>query len=86
MLVPPPLVPLPLTQSHCIEQRRKELNDLLRNICRLHEFTFIDNDAVGDCRIDINKHICHDGTHLNSKGSEVLGKNFGGVLNDLYKS
>ena len=67
------------------EQRRKELNDLLRNMCRLHDFIFIDNDA-GEEPIQLDKHVSGDGVHLNIKGSDLLAQKFVDVLNSLYSS
>ena len=76
---------LPRRGPHILQQRRKELNDLLCSMCRLHEFTFIDNDS-GEGRFEIDKHIALDGVHLNIKGSELLAKKFADVLNDIHNS
>ena len=59
-----------------LQGRRKELNDILRNLCTLHNFTFIDND-----NIILRKHILNDGVHLNHNGSTLLARNFWDNLN-----
>ena len=76
---------LPRRGDSQLEQRRTELNDLLRNMCRLYEFTFIDNDS-GPAKFELGRHFVRDGTHLNSTGSELLSKKFVDVLNDIHGS
>ena len=68
-----------------MEIRRKELNVLLRSLCELYNFNFIDND-VGDDRIIFSDHIDRDGVHLNDFGSEMLAHKFGSVLNWIHSS
>ena len=62
---------------------RKEVNDILRSLCELYDFYFIDNDS-GEDRIILSKHIAQDGIHLNSEGSELLALRFGNVLNNIH--
>ena len=54
-----------------LQSRRKELNDILRNLCLLHNFTFIENE-----NIILKEHILKDGVHLNNNGTVLLARNF----------
>ena len=66
-----------------MELRRNELNSVLRSLCDLYNFIFIDHDN-GNAKISLTEHIERDGVHLNSAGSEVLAYSFGSVLNMLH--
>ena len=66
-----------------MEMRRNELNSVLRSLCDLYNFIFIDHDN-GDVKISLAEHIDRDGVHLNSVGSEVLAYSFGTVLNRIH--
>ena len=58
-----------------LQKRRKELNGILRNLCIVHNFVFIDNE-----NIILREHILKDGVHLNDSGTILLARNF---LNNL---
>ena len=57
--------------------RRYELNNLLKERCRVEGFNFIDNK-----NIVLSDHIGHDGVHLNKAGTYVLCSNLWNCLND----
>ena len=73
---------LPRGDFH-LQLRRRELNNSLRSLCDLYNFTFIDTDH-GENRIVLSEHIDYDGVHLNTLGSEVLAQRFGSVLNRIH--
>ena len=50
--------------------RRHELNKLLRGLCELNNFTYMDQG-----NIVLSDHICWDGVHLNKMGTNVLRQN-----------
>ena len=54
---------------------RKELNDILRELCKMFNFIFIENDNIWP-----EFHLVEDGVHLNDKGSKLLCKNFQDAL------
>ena len=66
-----------------LQLRRKELNDVLKSLCDLYGFYYIDMDH-GEDRIILSEHIDYDGVHLNSLGSEMLAHRFGNVLNSFH--
>ena len=47
-----------------MQARRKKINDLLREKCKVHRFTFIENSDIM-----LSRHIRRDGVHLNRTGS-----------------
>ena len=55
---------------------RHRLNNILRDMCKESNFTFIDNS-----NIVLSTHGHHDGVHLNFEGSELLRENLLNVLN-----
>ena len=75
---------LPREQAF-LQLRRKELNDVLRNVCSLQNIHFLDNDrqAEKDRNIVLSKHIDGDGVHLNGEGSDLLRDNIVDLLNSL---
>ena len=58
--------------------RRRQLNNLLRDLCTENNFTFIDND-----NIVLSEHISGDGVHLNRDGTNMLSENFLDYLNRI---
>ena len=66
-----------------MERRRNELNEVLRSLCDIHNYVFIDNDNGSD-RITLSEHIDRDGVHLNKKGDRVLAQQFSNVLNKIH--
>ena len=66
---------LPRAEAY-MQGRRKKINDLLREKCKVHNFAFIEND-----NIILSRHIQRDGVHLNRAGTEKLATNFLDVLN-----
>ena len=71
------------TNFELTERRRKELNENLRSLCDINNFIFLDND-VGEGKI-VLEHT-YDGVHLNDPGSELLGRKFGFILNELHSN
>ena len=63
-------------ESFFYQLRWKEINDILREECRINGFVFIENR-----NIILSEHICHDGVHLNAIGSSLLCKNILCYLN-----
>ena len=58
-----------------ITKRCKELNHILKGLCGLYNFTFIDNSDI------LSKCLLRDGVHLNEEGSVKLACNFLDHLN-----
>ena len=73
---------LPREEAY-MQLRRKDLNDVLKSLCEIYNFHFINND-IGDGRIILSEHIDSDGVHLNPLGSELLAHKVGTVLNSLH--
>ena len=65
------------------ERRRKELNEILRSLCEINKFIFLDND-VGEGKI-VLEHT-YDGVHLTDPGSDLLSRKFGFILNELHSN
>lgn len=61
-----------------MDRRRKELNDLLIEMCYNLGFIYIDNDNIK------HEHLYHDGVHLNHDGSNILSNNYLHSLNNLF--
>ena len=68
---------LPRRDFH-LQLKRKELNDILRGLCALHNFVFIENS-----NIVLSKHILPDGVHLNEAGTSLFSQNLLNCLNDV---
>ena len=58
-----------------MQRRGNELNDILKSLCYLHNFTFIDNYNI------THEHLLQDGVHLSNFGSDILANNFLDLLN-----
>ena len=56
---------LPREDFYC-QLRRKELNDLLKDLCYIGNFTYMDNWNMS------LQHVSYDGVHLNSRGDKQL--------------
>lgn len=61
------------------QARRRTLNNILRNLCTMFGFTFIDNEDI-----TLNEHIDRDGVHLTKNGSSAFCKNIAKYLNDNH--
>ena len=68
---------LPRRSIH-YQLRRHSINKLLKDQCRAHGFTFMENT-----NIILSEHISDDGVHLNSVGSTRLCKNLLYYLNRI---
>ena len=68
---------LPREDFH-YQLRRKDLNELLKNLCVVHDYVFMENS-----NIILSKHICGDGVHLDGGGSSVFSANLLESLNFL---
>ena len=75
---------LPRKESYMkdTESRRKEVNEILKSLCDVHNFMFIDND-VGEEKIVYPYHM-YDGVHLTDDASILLSRKFGRILNSLH--
>ena len=58
--------------------RCRELNNLLREACKTHNFVFVDNSNI------IEDHLDSDGVHLNEKGDIMLANNILGYFNKKF--
>ena len=65
---------LPRSDFFC-QLKRHDLNALLKGLCDIHNFIFIDN-----CNMSISD-LCYDGVHLTKAGSDKLQSNFLWYLN-----
>ena len=66
-----------LPRSSAVYQgRRSQLNKILKDLCYLYDFKFIENE-----NIVIRNHILKDGVHLNNEGTIQLARNFLRCLN-----
>ena len=65
---------LPRSDFFC-QLKRHDLNALLKDLCSIHSFIFINN-----CNMTISD-LCFDGVHLTKAGSDKLQSNFLGYLN-----
>ena len=76
---------LPRKESYMknTEDRRRELNMILKSLCDIHNFIFIDND-VGEERIVYPQYM-YNSVHLTNDASSLLSRKFGDVLNDLHR-
>ena len=63
-----------------LKKRCNELNDILKSLCLLHNFIFINNDEIKD------EHLFNDGVHLNEDGSKILADNYLSALCDVHHS
>ena len=63
-----------------MQLRRKELNDILKEKCQYNNFIFIENN-----NIILKDHICKDGVHLNTRGSDLFSRNLSYYLNNNEK-
>ena len=72
-------------EQACLQLRRKDLNDLLRNLCCMQNVHFLDNDRQmeKERNIVLSKHIDGDGVHLNGEGSDLLRDNIVELLNSF---
>ena len=58
------------------QRNRHILNRILKTYCSEYGLTFLENE-----NIILKNHVCYDGTHLNSLGSDVFSDNLLQVLN-----
>jgi hypothetical protein len=56
-------------RQHYMQQRCRDLNALLVNMCKIHGFIFLDNS-------DIESRDLYDGVHLNDQGNGKLFENY----------
>lgn len=66
---------LPRRDSH-YQGRRHQLNGLLRNLCMVNNFEYIDNS-----NIIVKQHVAYDEVHLNRDGTKLLQDNLLDCLN-----
>lgn len=68
-------------KSTSYESRRSILNDVLKILCAMFNFTLIENG-----NITLEGHIDRDGVHLTKRGSSALCRNIAKYLNDDLKT
>ena len=66
---------LPRADIH-LNTKRWEVNILLRGLCAINNFYFIENSTI-----TVSKHILKDGVHLNSLGTFLFSSNLVSCLN-----
>ena len=59
-----------------METRRREINNLLKDLCHENGYFFIDNDLI-------KRDNLYDGVHLNEEGSVILANNILHALDSL---
>ena len=69
-----------IRKTSLLQERCKELNDILRNLCSISNFVFINNN---DITLD---HLHSDGVHLNEDGTKLLADNYLRALCDVHTS
>ena len=69
-----------IRRTNFLKKRCEELNDVLKNLCLLYNFTFINNNDIKD------RHLHTDGVHLNDDGSKVLADNYLKALCEVHHS
>ena len=60
------------------QQRCRDLNAFLRDLCVVHNFIFIDNANISV------EHLFTDGVHLTDQGSQILCDNYLFYLNSIF--
>ena len=60
------------------QQRCRDLNAFLRDLCVVHNFIFIDNANISV------EHLFTDGVHLTDQGSQILCDNYLLYLNSIF--
>ena len=68
-----------IRETPFLKKRCEELNDLLRSMCKLNNFMFIDNSEITE------EHL-FDGIHLNQDGSKILAENYLSALWKMHNS
>ena len=63
-----------------LQERCKELNGILKNLCLISNFKFINNSDIKE------EHLHSDGVHLNDDGSKVLADNYLRALYEVHLS
>ena len=61
--------------AYWVEEKRKKVNNLLREECEARNFLFISNNDIG------TRDICDDRVHLSNSGSAKFAKNLIAALN-----
>ena len=68
-------------KSPRLQAKTNKVNDVLRDLCTIDGFVFIDTANLSDCD------ICEDLLHLSYSGTSKLANNFIGAINrNLEKS
>jgi hypothetical protein len=68
---------VPIRKAKFLQERARDVNEVLVSQCRLYNFTYIDN-------ADITLEYLHnDGVHLNHEGTKILANNYLDCLNSL---
>ena len=69
-----------IRRTSFLQERCKELNDILKSLCLISNFIFINNN-------DINLgHLHSDGVHLNEDGSKLLADYYLRALCEVHLS
>jgi hypothetical protein len=68
---------VPIRKAKFLQERAKEVNELLVSLCQVNNFTYIDNSEIDlEC-------LHKDGVHLNHEGTKLLANNYLDCLNSL---
>ena len=65
-------------KGNALKLRCDDLNETLRSLCQLNNFTFIDNS-------DIKEHHLYDGMHLKDDGTKILAGNYLNALHEIHQ-
>ena len=65
-------------KSPRLQAKINKVNDVLRDLCTIDGFVFIDNTNLSDCD------ICEDLLHLSYSGTQKLANNFIGAIDSSF--
>ena len=71
---------MPRQQTH-YQVKRREINKLLKDLCKINNFGFIEIDDLV-----VKDHIWTDGVHLNKAGSNIFSETLLNVINSSVQS
>ena len=67
-----------IRRTNFLKKRCEELNGILKDLCLLNNFIFINNSGITE------KHLYTDGVHLNDDGSKMLADNYLVALYEIH--
>ena len=69
-----------IRRTNFLKKRCDELNNILKSLCLINNFTFINNSDIKD------EHLYTDGVHLNDDGYKLLADNYLNALCEVHHS